>query len=167
MLTTLQKQILSTLTANYPNMTCGGEIALDVKTFGDINYTDDQIVREIIYLAESGALIVENVENKIHRMEIRLTAKGRDIFNGGGISSITNTVTVKFDAENIRSLIEEGLLKADMPQESKDGILAKLRALPGKALETVTLELIKKAISNPTEALSTIRTVLGPMGFTF
>ena len=100
-------------------------------------------------------------------MEIRLTAKGRDIFNGGGISSITNTVTVKFDAENIRSLIEEGLLKADMPQESKDGILAKLRALPGKALETVTLELIKKAISNPTEALSTMRTVLGPMGITF
>lgn len=63
--------------------------------------------------------------------------------------------------------MEEGLLKANIPQENKDGILAKLRTLPGKALETVTLELIKKALANPAEALSVIRSALGPMGISF
>lgn len=63
--------------------------------------------------------------------------------------------------------MEEGLLKANISQENKDGILAKLRTLPGKALETVTLELIKKALANPAEALSVIRTALAPMGITF
>ena len=63
--------------------------------------------------------------------------------------------------------MEEGLLKADIAQDKKDGILAKLRTLPGKALETVTLELIKKALANPAEALSVIRSALGPMGITF
>lgn len=40
--------------------------------------------------------------------------------------------------------------------------MATLRKLPGKALETVTLELIKKALADPTEILSVIRSVLGP-----
>lgn len=63
--------------------------------------------------------------------------------------------------------MEAGLLKANLPEEEKKGIMATLRTLPGKALETVTLELIKKALANPAEALSVIRSALGPMGITF
>lgn len=171
----LQRLLLVELEKRYPESMEGHEIndALHGKYHSNyISFEDgfdgiDELTREMSYLEEH-SLIELYTTIGLSTNGARITAKGRDFLeNDGGLSAILNTVTVKFDAENIRSLIEEGLLKADMPQKSKDGILANLRALPGKALETVALEFIKKAISNPTEALSTMRSVLGPMGITF
>lgn len=167
MLTDLQKIILKTLAANYPGITDGGEVAVDVREYGFGRFNNYEVVREVRYFAEHGVLTIEQDGKNISDMDVKLTAKGRDLFEGGGISSIFNTVTVRFDADNIRSLIEDGVLKLNIPSDKKHGIIEKIRSLPEKALESLAIDLIKNTLKDPVATFALLRTSLATMGISF
>ncbi|HEU6436039.1 MAG TPA: hypothetical protein VE028_01135 [Nitratidesulfovibrio sp.] len=146
----LQKEILVHLKTIFPE-------SITLTSLREDRFEKKSFEFNIMYLVD------HNLVRRTSSGQYIINAKGIDfIEDDGGLSAILNTVTVKFDAENIRSLMEAELLKANLPEEEKSGIMATLRKLPGKALETVTLELIKKALADPTEILSVIRSVLGP-----
>ncbi|MBU1002798.1 MAG: hypothetical protein KKE73_09770 [Proteobacteria bacterium] len=70
-------------------------------------------------------------------------------------------MTVKFDAENIRSMIEAGLLRADLPEKKKGAIREAISKAPGTVLQTITTKLIEKTLDDPMAALKTVALALG------
>lgn len=93
---------------------------------------------------------------------VKLTTRGMDFLEeDGGLSATLNAVTVKFDADNIRDLIEQGLLKSNLPEEKRHTIREALRSLPGSTLQAITTKLIEKALDDPTGALKIIAATIG------
>ena len=75
----------------------------------------------------------------------------------GGVGAILRTVVVKFDAENIRKIIERKILLSTIPEERKTSLIEKIKTFSGKVLETITLKLLEKGLEDP----SSLITILG------
>jgi len=95
-------------------------------------------------------------------LDTKITATGLDfIENDGGLSAILNTVTVKFDVDNVRELVAAGLLTAHVP-EDKQGVLNKaIREAPGTMLQTAVSKMVEKGMSDP---MGTAKAVAGLFG---
>jgi hypothetical protein len=78
-----------------------------------------------------------------------ITAEGLDFLeDDGGLSAILRTVTVRFDAENLRSLIEQKILSLSLLQEKKETAITELKKLPVEALKATLLKLAEKGIEH-------------------
>lgn len=164
----LQRSILAVLDGFYPNGAedieyiprLYPELVIDHQAGLPIcsPIKDCQFYKEVHHLEEVGFIETGNPFNGC----LRLTAQGRDFLeDDGGLSAILNTVTVKFDADNIRSLIEQGLLKSGLPEE-KTGILRKaLNTASSTALQTATSSLMQLAMSDPMKAIKAVASALG------
>lgn len=95
-------------------------------------------------------------------LDSRITAKGIDFLtDDGGLSAILNTVTVKFDADNIREMLAQGLMTANLPEEKKGLIKKAIDGASSTALQTVTSKLIEMGMSDPGAAVKAIASVFG------
>ena len=91
-----------------------------------------------------------------------ISSNGIDFLeDDGGLSAVLKTVTVKFDADNLRSLVEEGLLRADLPEDKKSSIRDALRSMPGTTLQAITSKLLEKALDDPMGATKAVAGILG------
>lgn len=169
----LQRFILITLQLSYPNAVSYEHIrdVFSKKHPEHCEYvrplSEHPISQNLCYLEEHELVTFkrlkswDSIDDFIVDM-IKITAKGKDFLaDDGGLSAILNTVTVKFDADNIRGLIEQGLLKSNLPEEKRHTIREALRSLPGSALQAITTKLIEKALDDPTGALKIIAATIG------
>ena len=94
---------------------------------------------------------------------IRITARGLDFLeDDGGLSAILGVVTVKFEAETLKALIENNILKtADLPEEKK-GLFRKALAVASEAtLQEIMAELVRVGTSKGPEMLTSLIRILG------
>jgi len=93
---------------------------------------------------------------------VTITAKGQDLLESdGGTSAILNTVTVKFDTNNMRELVEAGLLMTDVPKEKQNALKKAIREAPGTVLQTAITKIVEKGMSHPVETAKVVSTLFG------
>jgi len=92
----------------------------------------------------------------------RITARGLDfIEDDGGISAILNTVTVRFNAEELRTMLAIKVGTADLPQAEKEGLAHTIQSLPADGLRHVTMRLLDAAMDRLPGALQLLQTSVG------
>jgi hypothetical protein len=141
----LQLKILTDLREEYPEF---GELD---KLF-DAN--DKKIQVNLFYLAEHGLLEPSAIREAlgVPRMMLlaKITAEGLDFLEAdGGLNAILNVVTIKFDADSVRKLIEEKISLSTIAQEEKESLLSKVRGFSGDVLKSIVLKLVEKGIEKP------------------
>ena len=87
---------------------------------------------------------------------IHITNRGLDFLaDDGGIGAILSTVTIKFDTENIRSLIENKIISSGLPEPERKSLVEKLKSFSGEALKHLALKILEKG----TEPVNDFETV--------
>ncbi|WP_319761870.1 hypothetical protein [Maridesulfovibrio sp.] len=93
---------------------------------------------------------------------ITITNLGIDFLtDDGGLSAKLKTITIKFDLDNLREIVAEGILKSGLPEE-KEGIIRKaIKSAPETAIKEITTKLIGSALENPAAAAKIVAASLG------
>ncbi|EQC1450130.1 hypothetical protein ACY2LV_001774 [Acinetobacter baumannii] len=69
----------------------------------------------------------------------RLTQKGADFMaNDGGLSAIFGVVTIKFEADQFKTLLESKIMATDLPPADKRKLIDGLRSLSGESIKHLT-----------------------------
>ncbi|GFE94405.1 hypothetical protein [Acetobacter persici] len=137
----LQIELLEKMAAVYPAY-------LNV---GKIPQNNGQHVRAVIaniyYLMEHGLCIAQEFDeigSDVHLGPPKITAKGLDFLaDDGGLDAILSVVTVRFDADTLKSLLANKIDETDASEEEKTFFKKQLEALPDAALKAGTSELVK------------------------
>jgi hypothetical protein len=144
---TMQYEILTQLSDIYPSDFMVNDLTLSVK---------EDLQSNLFYLSEHNLIepVINRTGNNVNPtptiITAKITAKGLDFLEAdGGISAILSTITVKFDAENIRSLIHDKIMSSELPPEKKMTLVKKLKEFSGEVLKTVALKLIEQGLENP------------------
>ena len=105
-----------------------------------------RVGRQFRYLAEHGLIAV--VWFGAEPVEAILTARGADFLaDDGGLSAILNVVTVRLDADSLKTLLIEQVKKSEGEPAAKAKLIEQIKSLSGKALETAVTETVKKGLS--------------------
>jgi hypothetical protein len=165
-----QKAILTELRGYYPHHACVDDLfaALGGERYFDEDGWYHSALYNMAYLMGHG-LIDANVETDKDNADLfllsdfaKITPAGLDFLeDDGGISAILNTVTVKFDVENIRSLVEAGLLKANLPEEKRSTLLQAIKNAPATVLQTAITKLVEVGMSDPVGSIKALASALG------
>jgi hypothetical protein len=153
-----QRTILEKLAAIYPAVAQPAELGADVD--------DPRWAFNVMYLSEHR--LVEATVSKVMGSRVpmipivRINAAGIDFLqDDGGLSAILGVVTVRFEAETIKQLIDARLEASGLPEKEKSAIRSKLRELGGDALKEVTKRLLGAALDHWPEAIQTVQTLIG------
>lgn len=136
----LQQRTLEFLREHYPD-----EIELS-ELEGYQN--DSQFMGNMFYLEEHGLIQAPAKRTGIYGLpsEIvtaKITADGLDFLeDDGGIGAILKTVTIKFDPEDLRKLIEAKIENAPIKPEEKSSMLKTIKQLPAEGLKELTKKLV-------------------------
>lgn len=72
-----------------------------------------------------------------------ITHTGMDFLaDDGGLSAILRVVTIKFEAEQFRSILESMILSSTLPTEQKNTIINALRELPAESIKHLTTRIV-------------------------
>ena len=108
----LQRQILEELAQKYPE---------PVDFYLHEHFEEKMFQANLFYLQEhgliNGKLRGEVLEDHGRRIGwATITKEGLDfIADDGGLSAILKTVTVRFDADNVRSILEDKIIASSLP----------------------------------------------------
>ena len=92
----------------------------------------------------------------------KITHKGLDfISDDGGLSAILGVVTVKLDADTIRSLIEIRVNESDIPDKDKSKIKKFLASAGDKTLSHLTKRLVDYSLSQGKEVIDLLLEQIG------
>lgn len=73
----------------------------------------------------------------------RLTQKGADFMaNDGGLSAILGVVTIKFEADQFKLLLESKIMATDLPPADKSKLIDGLRSLSGESIKHLTTKIV-------------------------
>lgn len=91
-----------------------------------------------------------------------LTSKGVDFLaNDGGLSAILNVVTVKFEADTLKAILENRINQSDLAPDDKKSMIDSLRELPAESIKHLTMKLLDEGLENLPNAILLIGTYLG------
>lgn len=91
-----------------------------------------------------------------------ITARGLDFLaDDGGLSAILDVVTVRLHADTVRDLIAAKIEATAMPAEEKSALKRRLAALPQKALEVATTDLMRTGLDHLPDAAHWLSKLLG------
>lgn len=72
-----------------------------------------------------------------------ITHTGMDFLaDDGGLSAILGTVTIKFEAEQFRTILESMILSSNLPTERKQTMIDTLRELPAESIKHLTTRIV-------------------------
>lgn len=164
----LRKDMLIELRKFYPQETgCTAFIYLFCRDKEDVEKCSNKLLFNLNYLIEhklidaTYELLNVNQKRPLPKT-ICINAAGLDFLeDDGGLSAVLNTITVKFDADNIRELLAQGLLKTDLPDEKKGLLKKAIDGASSTALQTVTTKLVEMGMSHPGAAIKAVAGVFG------
>lgn len=156
----LQNKILEIASSCYPRAVNN---ELD-ELFEDID--EIKIVANLRYLAEHKLIeknpYYESTDGIFSLAIIRITHRGLDFLaDDGGLSAILDVVTVKFEADTLKAIIENRITHSDLPPEDKQSMIDALRELPADAIKHLTTKLLDEGLENLPSAILLIGTYLG------
>lgn len=158
----LQKKILEFLKKYYPSQ-------IEINVFiekGILSHKTRKIFPfNMFYLEEHDLIKLEkgasgiNVPPKI--LSARITNEGIDFLEAdGGLSAILNTITVKFDIENIRKLLSDEILKSTLNPKIKSNIISTIKNAPADTLKILYTNLVHLALSHVPDVWNQVKTLL-------
>ena len=118
------------------------------------------------YLEEHGLIrpksVVVSIDNLFSFGDIGITKYGLDFLLGDeGLTSILSVVTVKFEANTLKSILENKIKESDLTPESKQSMIDSLRELPAESIKHLTMKLLDEGLENLPSAILLIGTYLG------
>lgn len=160
----------------------GGEIMIDKNIWmeilrqtsqsqskGDALYLDDlkkqfpenQLEYNIKYLLEHNLIIkdLSNFEDRFGYSE--LTAKGYDFLEANGgltreVNEKLNTIFVKIDEEQFRTLLFDKISQMDLPEAQKESITSAIKNLPADSLTHLATKLLDAGLESLPNVLQSI-----------
>lgn len=112
-------------------------------------------------LIERGSLMV-STDNQFAFGYIQMTAKGMDFLaDDGGLSSILNVVTVRFEADTLKAILENKINESNLSPEDKNSMIDALRELPAESIKHLSTVLLDKGIESLPSVILLIGTYLG------
>lgn len=135
--------------------------------FGEQNEVDEEKEKafkyNIGYLAESNFITKGGALGRRGMpVYIKITPSGIDyLTSDGGLSAYLKTITVKFDLDNLRKIVAEGILSSGLPQEKETLLRKALKTAPEAVIKTITTTLIQKALKDPVESVKILANALG------
>ena len=152
-MTELQRQILHALRDVHPE-----RLSID-----QLPAADDRVMQSNLrYLAEHGlieALDAGTFADPAALDQPRITAVGLDFLtDDGGVSAQLRTVTVKFDAEDLRTLLSARIAASDLSADEQHHLEHAIRSLPAKALQTFLDQFVRQAVARWPDALQQLQT---------
>ena len=129
----------------------------------NIRASEDELFANLYYLFEHGLIFTDRyphpLPNEPSFLSVKITADGLDFLqDDGGISAMRNTVTVRFDAEEIRTVLAEKVAVSDLPKPERDRLTHAVRSLPAEALRQLTRRVLDRAIKGLPDTLRLIQT---------
>ena len=93
----------------------------------------------------------------------KLTAKGADfIADDGGLSAILGVVTVRFEAEQLRQILEVKIRLSDLDPERKQSMISALRELPAESIKHLTTKVVDAGWDSLPGLMILMQTLLFP-----
>lgn len=126
----LQRRILEALADEYPDHVRTQPLQRDAR--------EDELFANLHYLYEHGLIFTGRYPHPLPDepafVSVKITAASLDFLqDDGGISAMLNTVTVRFDAEEIRAVFAEKVAVSDLPKPERDRLTHAVRSLPAEA----------------------------------
>ncbi len=153
----LQRSLLNRLADAYPDRILGPQLL-------DESSDVEAIVRNLAYLQEHGLASLETVKPLFGGLAINtatITARGMDFLEeDGGLSAILGTVTVRFEADTLRALIEARIDASDADPSLKQKLKEGLQDLGVEGLKDASKSLIALAWQNAPAALQALQALL-------
>lgn len=155
----LQKNILESLRDTYPEK-CNIDAFLDV--------TNGQHQANLFYLEEHGLIesgaTRNNMDGRRQMLIAQITANGLDfIEDDGGLGAILNVVTVKMDAESIKTILESKILESELPANEKETAIHKIKSFSSDVLKSIIIKLVEKGIERP-DQIGVLIEAIGKVG---
>jgi hypothetical protein len=152
----LQRRLLEYMREHYP---------LGCFPADSVEADEAALLFNLAYLEEHGlceAGILYSIGGAVAFKEARISAAGIDFLeNDGGLSAMLGVVTVRFDAETLRSLIASRLDDEAIPAEEKTALRRHLNSLSNTALQAAASQLMQEGIHHLPNAIQWLRTLGG------
>lgn len=161
----LQYKILNLAADSHPSATYPG-LNNDLN-----NYDEKTLASNLIYLEEQGLIhsksVIVSIDDMYSFAGIKITKDGLDFLLGDeGLSAILNVVTIRFEAETLKSLIATKINQSDLPPADKKSMIDALEELPAESVKHLTMKLLDTAVDKGMENLPTAMTLIGTfLGF--
>ena len=148
----LQLRLLQGLSALYPEPNRDLQRA-DLPTYINLHYLHEHALVEIQRTQAIGA--------RPAILSARITARGMDFLaDDGGLTAILGVLTVKFDADTLRALLNAKIAAADLPEDEKSALTTAVSELPAEGLRHLTTKLIDWSLEHSGDAMKWIQTAL-------
>lgn len=147
----LQHYILCELRDAYPN-------SVDYRKrydYGSEKYHN--FVANLVYLRSHGLISKESVlysktmdlGDAYQPAHASITHIGLDFLeDDGGLSAILNTVTVKFETEQLKQMIESKINESDLPNDKKSSAISVIKDLPAESIKHLTTRALDYSLDN-------------------
>ena len=158
----MQLAMLTELSEVYPS-----QVNLSEK----YNYGTDEYYKFIANLAylkdhrlisEKSLLVSKSMDGDIfHPHLASITHLGMDFLaDDGGLSAILGVVTIKFEAEQFRIILESMILSSNLPAERKQTMIDVLRELPAESIRHLTTRIVDVGWDNLDSLMTIIQNTL-------
>lgn len=116
-------------------------------------------------LIEERSLMISKTMSGLKKPQIQLPTinqNGLDFLaDDGGLSAILGVVTIKFETDTLKAILENRINQSDLSQEQKRAMNLALDELPAEGIKHLTTKLLDEGLENLPSALILISTYLG------
>lgn len=148
----LQKELLTKLSSSYPymydfNKDYSSDSEIYAKAIANLYYLESH------GLVEKQSILVPKTMGPYQpRMQFgaaKISCKGMDFLaDDGGLSAILGVVTIKFETEQLKMILETKIMSSDLAPETKKSMIDSLRELPAEALKQLTAKIVDQGWEN-------------------
>ena len=158
----MQLSMLTELSEVYPS-----QIDLSEKyDYGTDEYY--KLIANLAYLkahkliSENSLLVSKSMDgDSFHPHLGSITHTGMDFLaDDGGLSAILGVVTIKFEAEQFRTILESMILSSNLPTERKQTMIDTLRELPAESIKHLTTRIVDVGWDNLDSLMTIIQNSL-------
>lgn len=159
----LQLELLEKLRDTYPKH-C--DLDKDYKSNTDLY---EKATSNLYYLMQHGlvsekSLLISSSLGGHFRMQFgspTITHRGLDFLaDDGGLSAILGVVTIKFEADQLKLLLESKIMASNLPPESKQSMIDVLRELPAESIKHLTTKIVDTGYDNLDSLMNLIQNSL-------
>lgn len=160
----LQRLLLEKLRDTYP---FSYDFTNDFE-YGSTNY--DRAIANLYYLQSHGLVTEKSVfisqplgggKGNIQFGLSEITHKGMDFLaDDGGLSAILGVVTIKIEAEQLRTILESKILASDLSPADKQKLIDVLRAQPAESIKHLTTKIVDEGWDGLGSLMSLIQSTL-------
>lgn len=158
----LQLELLTEMSEVYPSQ-------IDVSErheYGSNEYY--KLIANLAYLqdhkliSDKSLLVSKSMDgNSFQPYLAAITHTGMDFLaDDGGLSAILGTVTVKFETEQFKVLLESIILSSDLPTERKQTMIDALRELPAESMRHLITKVVDSGWDNLGSLMIVIQSIL-------